>query len=161
MPWEYWARFSRKPSQTHWKAAKRVLRYLNGTISVGLVYQGDSDVLGYSDSDWARDIKDRKSTSGYMLFQIANGPVSWKSKKQVTVSLSTAEAEYVTLLSAAQECVWIRRLNSEVGNTPNGLTTVLEDNHSHYCYGQKTTIFHSRTKHISIMHHFIREKQSS
>lgn len=85
--------------------------------------------MGYSDADWAGDKEDRKSTSGY-IFQIAGGPVSWRSKKQDTVALSTAEAEYVALSSAAQECVWLRRLNSELGNLSEGSTTILEDNQS-------------------------------
>ena len=98
------ARFSSKPNRSHWVAAKRVLRYLKRTMNFGLFYSNGSGVLGYSDADWAGDMDDRKSTSGYM-FQIAGGPVSWRSKKQDTVALSTAEAEYVALSSAVQECV--------------------------------------------------------
>ena len=69
------ARFSSKPNQSHWTAAKRVLRYLRGTVNFGILYRGESGVLGYSDADWAGDADDRKSTSGYM-FLIAGGPVS-------------------------------------------------------------------------------------
>ena len=83
-------------------AAKRVLLYLKGTTSHGITFRGGEPVncMGYSDADWAGDREDRKSTSGY-LFQIAGGPVSWRSKKQNTVALSTAEAEYVALSSTA------------------------------------------------------------
>ena len=110
------ARFSSKPNQVHWKAAKRVLRYLRGTTNFGIVFRGDdlAEPMAYSDADWAGDVGDRKSTSGY-VFSIAGGPVSWRSRKQNTVALSTAEAEYVALSSAAQECVWIRRLSAELG----------------------------------------------
>ena len=106
------ARFSSKPNQTHWVAAKRVLCYLKGTSDLGIIFQGGEpgNCVGYSDADWAGDREDRKSTSGYM-FQIAVD-----LKKQDTVALSTAEAEYVALSSAAQKCVWMRRLNSELGN---------------------------------------------
>ena len=120
------ARFSSKPNQSHWTAAKR---YLRGTVNFGILYRGESGVLGYSDADWAGDADDRKSTSGYM-FLIAGGPVSWKSRKQSTVALSTAEAEYVALSTAVQECMWMQRLLSELGNPPDGPTTILEDNQS-------------------------------
>ena len=153
------ARFSSKPNQTHWVAAKRVLRYLKGTMNFGLIYSGDPGVLGYSDADWAGDMDDRKSTSGYM-FQIAGGPVSWRSKKQDTVALSTAEAEYVALSSAAQECVWMRRLVSELGNPPGEPTTILEDNQSSIAMARNPQ-FHGRAKHIDIKHHFVREQVSS
>lgn len=153
------ARYSSKPNQSHWVAAKRVLRYLKGTVNFGLVYSGDSCVVGHSDADWAGDVDDRKSTSGYM-FQIAGGPVSWRSRKQNTVALSTAEAEYVALSSAAQECVWMRRLVAELGNPPGGPTIILEDNQSSIAMA-KNPQFHGRAKHIDIKHHFIREQVSA
>ena len=152
------ARFSSKPNQSHWTAVKCVLRYLKGTTGHGIVYRGDSDVLGYSDADWAGDADDRKSTSGY-LFLIAGGPVSWRSRKQSTVALSTAEAEYVALSIAAQECVWLRRLLSELGDPPRGPTTILEDNQSSIAMA-KNPQFHGRAKHIDIKHHFVREQVS-
>ena len=152
------ARFTSKPNQTHWVAAKRVLRYLRGTSNFGIVFKGDESgtCKAYSDADWAGDKEDRKSTSGY-LFQIAGGPASWRSKKQDTVALSTAEAEYVALSSATQECVWMRRLNSELGNPPKGPTTILEDNQSSIAMARNPQ-FHRRAKHINIRHHFIREE---
>ena len=152
------ARFSSKPNQSHWTAAKRVLRYLRGTVNFGILYRGESGVLGYSDADWAGDADDRKSTSGYM-FLIAGGPVSWKSRKQSTVALSTAEAEYVALSTAVQECMWMQRLLSELGNPPDGPTTILEDNQSSIAMA-KNPQFHGRAKHIDIKHHFIRDQVS-
>ena len=152
------ARFSSKPNQSHWVAVKRVLRYLKGTVNYGLLYGDDSGVLAYSDADWVGDIDDRKSTSGYM-FQIAGGPVSWRSKKQDTVALSTAEAEYVALANAAQECAWMRRLLSELGDSQRGPTNILEDYQS--CIAMaKNPKFHGRAKHVDIKHHFIREQVS-
>ncbi len=125
------ARFSNKPNRSHWMAAKRVLRYLRGTANYGIAFtkSESGECLGYSDADWAGDQEDRSSTSGY-LFQMAGGPVSWKSRKQESVALSTAEAEYIDLSSAAQETVWIRRLITELGNEPEGPTTLMEDNQS-------------------------------
>ena len=98
-------------------------------MNQGIIFRrGESaSIVGYSDADWAGDQQDRKSTSGY-LFQIAGGPISWRSKKQDTVALSTAEAEYVALSFAAQKTVWLRRLTSELKNPPIGPTTILEDN---------------------------------
>ena len=116
------ARFSSKPNQTHWVAAKRVLRYLKGTMNFGLIYSGDAGVLGYSDADWAGDMDFRLHVSDRRWACIM--------EKQDTVALSTAEAEYVALSSAAQECVWMRRLISELGNPPGEPTTILEDNQS-------------------------------
>ncbi len=99
------ARLCSKPNQSHWTAAKRVLRYLKSTCNHGIMFRKDesSMAVGFSDADWAGDAEGRKSTSGY-IFCIAGGPVSWRSKKQESVALSTAEAECVALSSAAQ-CV--------------------------------------------------------
>ena len=85
------ARFTANPTQQHWKAVKHILRYIAGTIKFGLLFaKGEStECTGYSDADWAGDIDDRKSTSGYM-FKIAGASVSWRSKKQSCVALSTA-----------------------------------------------------------------------
>ena len=112
--------------------------------------------MGYSDANWAGDKEDRKSTSGY-LFPLAGGPVSWRSKKQDTVALLTAEAEYMALSSAAQESVRMRRLNSELDNPPEGPTTNLEDNQSAIAMA-KNPQFHGRAKHIDIRHHFVRKQ---
>ena len=105
------ANFCANPSKQHWTAVKRILRYLKGTTGLGLLSlyskDGSKDCVSYSDADWAGDIDDQKLTSGY-LFQICVAAVSWRSKKQKCVALSTAEAEYMALASAAQEAVWIR-----------------------------------------------------
>ena len=112
------AKFSSRPSREHWTAVKRIMRYLRGTIEYGLVYERGSqdDCIGFSDSDWAGDVEDRKSTSGYM-FQICGTAVSWRSKKQSCVALSTAEAEYMALASAAQEAIWMQQLVGDLKNT--------------------------------------------
>ena len=100
------ARFNSNPRKEHWSALKRVLRCLNGTINHGLLYKqgGPEHFVGYSYADWAGDLSDRKSTSGY-VFMLSGGPVSWSSRKQNCVALSTAEAEYVALSAAVQECM--------------------------------------------------------
>ena len=144
--------------QQHWTGLKRVLRYLKGTVHYGIVYskQSSKECVGYSDADWAGDLDDRKSTSGY-LFQISGGAVTWKSKKKPCVALSTAEAEYMALSCAAQEAVWLRQLTAELGSPPKTATTIFEDNQSAICM-TKNPQFHGRAKHIAIKHHFIREQ---
>ena len=153
------AKFCANPNKQHWTAIKRIMRYLKGTLHVGLLYSkdGSKDCIGYSDADWAGDLDDHKSTSGYM-FQICGAAVSWRSK-QTCVALSTAEAEYMALASAAQEVIWMRQLTTDLGNGPTGATVILEDNQSAICMA-KNPQFHGRAKHIGI-YHFIREQVNS
>ena len=124
--------FSAKPTNHHWTAVKRILRYLNGTLNLGLLYSCDKEkeLTGYSDADWAGDINDRKSTSGY-IFQIGGAAVSWRSKKQTCVALSTAESEYMALARAFQEAIWMRQLLFGISVREGELTRhtfIYEDN---------------------------------
>ena len=153
------AKFSANPTTQHWTAVKRIRRYLRGTTNLGLVFtpQGKCDCVGFSDADWAGDLDDRKSTSRY-VFQIGGSAVSWRSKKQPTVALSTAEAEYVALACATQEAVWLRQLTTEINGKPLAESTVIfEDNQSAIAM-TKNPQFHGRSKHIAIKYHFIRDK---
>ena len=154
------ARFSANPTTRHWIGVKRILRYLKGTSDLGLRYSrnGDEDVVGYSDSDWAGDLDDRKSVSGYM-FKLCGAPISWRSKKQTSVALSTAEAEYIALAYASQEAIWLRRLMTELRMEQSKPTLIYENNQSAISLAQNVQ-FHGRMKHIDIRHHFIREKVS-
>ena len=155
------AKFSAKPGKQHWTAVKRIMRYLKGTVNLGLIFTPHvtGDCVGYSDADWGGDMEDRKSTSGY-LFQISGGAVSWRSKKQTCVALSTAEAEYITLASATQEAMWLRQLICDL-NIDAGLQAIVlfEDNQSAISMS-KNTQFHGRSKHISIKYHFVRDQVS-
>ncbi len=137
------------------------MRYLKGTKNLGLLYRTDFDtgLIGFSDSDFAADLGDRKSTCGYM-FKLSGAPISWKSKKQASVALSTAEAEYVALLYATQEAVWLRRLISELNGKSFDPTVINEDNQAAISMAQNA-VFHSRSKHIDIRHHFLREQISA
>ena len=134
---------------------------MKGTVKHGITFDGDKPgkCMCYSDADRAGNKDDRKSTSGY-LFQIAGGSVSWQSKKQDTVALSTVEVEYLALSSAAQETMWLRRLNSDLGNVQEGPTIINEDNLSAISMSRNPQ-FHGRAKHIDIRHHFIREQVSN
>ena len=151
------SRFSSSPKQCHWSAVKTIFRYLKGTNNLGLLFTDNgSSCVGYSDADWAGDCSDRRSTSGY-IFTMGAAAVSWKSKKQSSVALSTAEAEYMALASATQEAVWLNKLNSDLNNVSNKSMTLYEDNQSTMCMA-KNPKFHGRTKHIDIKYHFVREQ---
>ncbi|KAK3894704.1 hypothetical protein Pcinc_001550 [Petrolisthes cinctipes] len=151
-------RYSTKPTSQHWKAVKRIMRYLKGTRDLGILYNynGSTDFVGYSDADWAGDIKDRKSTSGY-CFHLGGGPVSWSSKKQSCVALSTAEAEYMALASAIQEAVWLRKLAVDIQIDCKSPLLLYEDNQSTIAMS-KNPQFLGKTKHIDIKFHYVREK---
>ena len=154
------ARYSSKPTKQHWTALKRLLRYLKGTTKYGILFskEATSQCIGFSDADWAGDVSDRKSTSGY-VFMLSGGAVSWSSKKQKCVALSTAEAEYVALSSASQESIWLRQLMTELGNPLEVPTLIFEDNKAAIAMTNNPT-FHGRAKHIDIKFHFIRDQVS-
>ena len=105
------------------------MRYLKGTLSLGLLCRkdGSSDCIGYCDADWAGDMDDCKSTSGYM-FQISGAAISWRSKQPPCIALSTAEAKYIALVSAAQEAIWMLQLLTDVRNPPREPARIFEDN---------------------------------
>jgi hypothetical protein len=101
----------RMPRHVHLVAAKHVMRYLKGTIDCGLSYDGDHDftLSGYTDADWAGSASDRKNTSG-CYFSLGSAMISWWSRKKSSISLNTAEAEYIAACSASCEAIWLRKL---------------------------------------------------
>ncbi len=126
------AKFCSNPSETHLTTIKQILHYLKGTADLGLQFvKSDLGKLtGYSDADWtaAGDVDDRHSTTGN-LFIMAGAPVSWLSKKQAIVALSTSEVEYVALSMATQEVVWLRHFLSDLITTElETPTVIMEDN---------------------------------
>lgn len=112
------SRFMKNPSQAHFSAAKRVLRYLKGSLDYGILYEkkGSSVLEGYVDSDWAGSIEDSKSTSGY-VFSLGSGVFSWNTKKQEVVAQSPAEAEYISAAAASNQAIWPRKLLIDLGHT--------------------------------------------
>jgi len=105
-----------RPSGEHWRAVKRIFRYLRQTMELGIRYQnsgGNMILKGYSDADYAGDTETRRSITGY-IFTIAGGAVSWKSQRQSMLSLSTTEAEYVAASAASKELIWLRRLLNDI-----------------------------------------------
>lgn len=144
--------------KAHWTAAKRILRYLKGTAGIKIKYvKAVKDGLsGYCDSDWASDIDKRRSCTGY-VFCLQNGAISWGSRRQPTVALSTTEAEYMALSSAIQEALWLKQFGQELGNVlPNGPVTIQCDNMGAINLA-KNDAFQARSKHIDIRYHFIRD----
>ena len=144
-----------KPLESHWLVAKKVLRYLKETKNFGLMYADNCNVelIGYSDSDWARDIDDRKSTSGY-AFNIGSGVVPWSNKKQSIVSLSSTETKYKALCNATCEVVWLRRILEDIDKKQINPTILKCDNQNTIKLAHNP-IYHARTKHIEIQHHFV------
>ncbi|CAB3978840.1 Hypothetical predicted protein [Paramuricea clavata] len=154
------SRFLDKPDESHWKAAKRVLRYLKGTTDLRLTFLKNSscDIVGDSDADWSGDLNDGKSTTGYYFkFEGNGGAISWEVKKQATVALSTAEAEYQAMAAAAQEAIYLRALLKDFGFPMEKATDIGEDNQSciKMCHNP---VMHKRSKHIDTKLHFIRER---
>eukprot|EP00873_Tetraselmis_striata_P044115 jgi/Tetstr1/464379/TSEL_009173.t2 len=148
-----------KSEERHRQAAKRVLRYLKGTKTLGLTFSGgkaDGLLHGYCDADWAGDVVSRRSTTGF-VFMLCGAAVSWKSQLQATVALSTAEAEYMALCAAVCEALFLRELLRELCCAQSEATVIFEDNQS--CIAlTRNPMTHGRSKHIAIKYHFTLEK---
>lgn len=125
------AQYNSMPRENHWSCVKRILRYLNGTINEGLIYEGDTslEVVGFCDADWAGDSIKRKSRSGY-IFILGNGPISWNSVKQTCIAQSSAEAEYYAGGEATTEAIWIRHILEEMGFPQRSPTKIYCDSQS-------------------------------
>ena len=130
---------------------------LKGTKRFGILYTISecSYLIGYTDSDWAGSVDDRKITSGY-VFHMGSEAISWASKKQPIVALSTAEAEYVAATAAACQAIWMRRTLRSLRQEKAIETVIFCDNSSAIALS-KNVVFHKRTKHIDTKFHYIRE----
>lgn len=147
------------PTEKDMKAAKRVLRYLAGTKARGIIYrkgQKEAKLTCFSDSDWAGCKKTRKSVSGFVVY-FAGAPISWKSKSQPTVAMSSCEAEYVALSVAVREIMWLIQFFGELNVKLDLPIFVFGDNTASIELA-KNPVHHERTKHIDIKHHFLREQ---
>jgi hypothetical protein len=154
------SRYMSKPGKEHWTTAKRVFRYLRGTTSYGLCYQGRPgldivvDIHGFVDADWAGDLDRRRSTSGY-VFNLFGGAISWMSKRQAVVALSTTEAEYMAATHASKEAIWLQRLCSGIGLVQQAV--ILDCDSQSAIFLAKNPSYHSKTKHIDVQYHFVRD----
>jgi hypothetical protein len=151
------SQFMSQSRQTHWIATKHVLRYLRGIVGYGLRYASGVDMRlqGYVDADWAGSTVDQKSTSG-CCFTLGSAMVSWCSRKQTSVALSTAEAEYIALCVAVREAVWLHKLLADLFGHEMDSTVIHCDNQS--CVKlSENPVFHDKLKHIEIKYHYIRD----
>ncbi|KAL0561433.1 hypothetical protein IC582_001860 [Cucumis melo] len=150
------ARFQFDPRASHLAAVKRIIKYVHGTSDFGILYSYDTNSIfvGYCDADWARCSDDRKITY-WGCFFLGNNLIFWFSKKHNCVSLSIAEAEYIAIESGCTRPIWMKHMLQEYDIQQNIMTL--------YCDKvsaidiSKNLVQHSRTKHIDIRHHFIRE----
>lgn len=150
------SRHSSNPGPDHFNATERILRYLLGSKKDKLTLSGKGEfgITVYCDSDWASDTSERKSTSGYATY-IGNALVSWGSRKQQCITLSTMEAEYVALAEAAKESLWLKQLLYELGEKE--VTPLIFCDNQSTIRISKDAKHHARSKHIDIRHHFLRE----
>ena len=152
------SRFQDKANNSLYKALKRVLRYIQGTLNLKLVFKpDDKDVLvGYVDSAWGGDSVDRKSTTGF-VFKFFNCTIAWSSKKQLTVALSSTESEYIALSLAITEACWLRKIMCDFNFCIDKPITIFEDNKSAICLANNPEN-NKRLKHIDVKFYFIKEK---
>ncbi len=150
------ARFLSAPTTVHLAAMKLILRYLKGSINLGLTFDaGQPGLLGYCDADYAGDIDSRRSTTGY-AFVMNGGAISWSSKLQATVAASTVEAEYMAAAAAVKEALWLRKLLPELGIAAPCLKIKIDNQGAFKLL--KHPITSARSKHIDVIHHFARER---
>jgi transposase InsO family protein len=162
-------RFMQSPGKDHWVAVLHILRYLKGTVDLSVTFHRDdspadsklrtNDFYGYSDSDYAGDLDTRKSTESY-VFMMAQGPISWRCKRQNIVTLSSTEAEYCAAGSAAKEALWLRQLLADLKLPQPSPTDIFEDNDGAISLSSNP-ISNARTKHIDVRHHFLRDRVES
>ena len=162
------SQFSKNPGNSHWLSLKRLLKYLKGTMNFKLVYgahnydrpiekhSAEELITGFCDADWGSNIDDRRSITGY-IFLFNGSAISWKSKKQPSVALSSVEAEYMSASQATREAVWLKRFLHELNIATDKPISIACDSQGAIAVA-KNPEYHARTKHIDIQHHYVREK---
>jgi hypothetical protein len=155
------AAFTANPSVQHYSALKRLLRYLAGTRNLGITYRKPQEGMddnnlfhGFADAAFANNY-DFKSTTGY-VFLAAGGAITWRSKKQTLIALSTTESEYIALSEAGREAIWLRNLYGELG-FPQTATTIIKGDNEGAIELTQNPQFHQRSKHIALRHHWVRD----
>lgn len=149
------------PTDIHWQAVKRVLRYLVGTMSHGIYLSTGSptSLHAFSDADWAGDVDDFVSTNAYILY-LGTTSIAWSSKKQTGVARSSTEAEYRSVANTAAEISWVCSLLTELGFTLPATPVIYCDNVG-ATYLSANPVFHSRMKHLALDFHFVRQNVQS
>jgi hypothetical protein len=154
-------RFQSAPKQSHLAAVKRIFKYLKGTMTYGLWYPRNQNfqLIAYSDADWANCVDERKSTSGGAFF-LGDSLVAWLSKKQGSISLSTTEAEYIAATTCCTQILWMIQTLADLKVTYTDPIPIHCDN-TNAISVSKNPVLHSKTKHIPIKYHFLREQVSN
>jgi hypothetical protein len=155
------SRFMPRPQLSHLQAVKRIFRYLSGTCEYGILFArgGHLELTGFSDSDYAGDPESGRSTTGFVFF-LGGSPITWFSKKQPTVAISSCKAEYRSMSEATRETVWLNTLLDDFGVKSPEPALLHCDNESSIKIA-RNPVFHSKTKHITVHYHFTREKLES
>ena len=140
---------------------RKILRYLKGSIGRGILMRnnGSTQIQGYTDADWAGNALDRKSTTGYCTF-VGGNLVTWKSKKQIVIARSSAEAEYCAMASTACELIWLKSLLFDLGFPSNAPMSLMYDNQA-AMHIASNPVFNERTKHIEVDCHYVRAQVQS
>jgi hypothetical protein len=153
------SRFLANPGKEHWNAVKWILRYLRGTSKMSLCFGSrEPELIGYTDADMAGDIDSRKSTSGFLI-TFSGGAVSWQSKLQKCVALSTTEAEFIATTEACKEMLWMKQFLHELGQEQQKYVVHCDSQSAIHL--SKNSSFHSRSKHIDVRYHWIRDMLDS
>jgi hypothetical protein len=159
----YVSRFMQEPHEEHMAAVKQILRYVAGTLNMGLFYcreKGEKPLLtGFSDSDHAGDVDERKSTSGIIFF-LGRAAISWQSVKQKVVANSSCEAEYIAAATAACQAIWLVRVLADIMGTEVQKPTLRIDNKSAISL-IKNPVLNDRSKHIDVKFHVVREYENT
>lgn len=153
------SQFNNSFGKEHWIAAKRILRYLQGRMDLGLKFEKTEESLkGYADADWGNCPVDGRSYTGY-VFTLANASISWEARKQRSVALSSTQAEYMAMSEATKEAIFLKNFLKELHfEMPNPIKMFNDNQGAHLL--AKNPVFHNRTKHIALRHHFVREALS-
>lgn len=153
------SRYNSNFGKAHWTAVKRIFRYLQSTIDLRLVYSktGNRTLIGFSDADWASDVDKRRSCTGY-VFQLCGGAISWNSRRQPTVALSSTEAEYMALSSAVQEAIWLKQFGQDFDTELKQKSVDIGCDNQSAIKLAESDGYRARSKHIDVRHHYIRER---
>ena len=152
------SQYMSQPKAEHLQWAQRILHYVSGTKDRALLYQTGiaKQLVGYTDVDWAGNVGDHRSTSGFAL-SLRSAAIAWSNKKQPIVALLSTEAEYRGAAVATCKAIWLKRLLKDLQVEVSDPTTIYCDELSNIQLA-KNLVFHARTKHIEVHYHFVRER---